>query len=101
MERFEALSREGVSALLLASVGLSWRSRSFADQLLPFRRLVEKVSDSLAFLVGRIREGSTLKRGRTGGAQNGELLRFFRACCVLWRAGPPFLASSGCRRRVS
>ena len=81
--RFEALSAEGASALLLASVGVSWRFRLFRPRfrpknglpalsfsgssgLLPFRPLVEKVSDLLAFLRGRFRQGSTLKRGRTG-----------------------------------
>ena len=96
--RFEALSTEGASALLLASVGLSWRFRLFGNQrtdspvpaaflpqngllalsfsessgLVPFRPLVEKVSNLLAFSIGRFREGSTLKRGRTGVGRNSE-----------------------------
>jgi len=94
--RFQALSTEGASALLLASLGLSWRFGASADRrtdspvlpafsarkpllalslsvtsgLLPFRPLVEKVSNSLAFFGGRFREGSTLKRGRTGVGRN-------------------------------
>jgi len=79
--RFEALSTEGASAILLASVGLSWRIRRFADQrtdspvpaafspskrllalsfsessgLVPFRPLVEKVRNLLAVFKGRFR----------------------------------------------
>jgi len=89
--------RRGASALLLASVGLSWRFRLFRNQrtdspvpaafspqnglpalsfsessgLLPFRPLVEKVRNFLAFLKGRFRESSTLRRSRTGAARNG------------------------------
>jgi len=44
--------------------GLLALSFSESSGLLPFRPLVEKVNNLLAFLRGRFREGSTLKRGR-------------------------------------